>query len=211
VPAEFVRGAVPPAFRPMARVTQTAHVVFEALDCGRVAVPDAVVPDVGLLWVSVAVEPVNATWGGASSYTLGLLATDARVAQALRAPGLPASQTTLRREQSTDLSGLTLETWTFAAEAVYRLRWAQPADADQPSRDVHRPFWSGAGPFDRIDALESSAFSAPVGLSGGLVELEGTSAVHAAMRIDRAAFDAQLLAASRWEVPVRPVRFEVTP
>jgi len=213
VPASEAQAVVGAAFVPESDLPLAATLLLEPLRCARVVLPDAVAEDVGLLWVSLTVHPANASWSNArvSSYALEVLATDARVADALARAGMPAKNATLEHGPVAVVGARLGERWAFhAVDGGYELAWNSPEGTGARAPAFDRDFWGASPALRRLDVREADTFGFALGQTAGTLTAEGASVAVRLLRTSEAPFLAQVLDDSRWAILASPEQFGVS-
>lgn len=207
---------VPAAFEPTSPLLPgSTRFYVEAYACDRVTGPRSVFANTTWLWVSVAVDPRNASWAAPSDvsmYVVDLLVSEPQLVPTLQAAGLPARAARVTQDRALAAASASEESWTFETpSSSYRLTWPAADGQAEPLPTLRRATWVGEGPYDRYDVAAEDAVRVPLRSTAGLVQATGDAALLRADGQVRHVFEASSIASTRWELALTPARFEGTP
>jgi hypothetical protein len=170
-PLTAVQSAVPLAFKPSGRTPATVSLLLDALSCGRLAVGSSVFHDVQTLKIVAFVRPQNRSWDadGIHYFVLGVMVSDPDLAR-LMGLRMPTEVATFALSAQPLANGASIESWTVRGACTLGFELHRGGKPSGTLSDVFH-FWTGTGPFTRIDARDNYAHEAN-GL-GGVERFEG--------------------------------------
>jgi hypothetical protein len=183
VPSQLARSYIPEDFLLAGRTPFTTLFHYIGFECDRLVTTNATLNGIKALWTFASVEPKESTWDapGRNQFVFDAFVSDAGVAAAMAAYGLPVKQATFTIERTDGPNGATMEDWSVDGPTLQLDFTIKHGNDKLPGPDETWRDWYGSGPYNRVTSKHKAEYYGPTAADGDVTQVAGSSPFHAAV------------------------------